>query len=207
MTETPQQTPANRELTLSERRMLRLLSMLPSPDRRQGDDLDVRAARAFWNTMSEHLGTVRGSEDQILTPSAHAGALIEEGLIQIRSEISADLEPTDTPPEGIDPAFTLRAKTRWMARRVFDIFGELSDRQFVALGNALSPSWARTPSGLAHEWLRQLRETALNVIVENRPIEWDAENEFDFLDKAWGRPRHDERFFPIDLDGVLKKYS
>lgn len=190
--------PQTLELTPNERKMLRLLTMLPSPDRRQGDDVDVQLARTFWNTMSEHLGTVRGAEDQILTPAVHAGSLIEEGLISLRAGLEA---------EGASPLSQRWISTRWLAHRLFDIFGELSDRQFVALGEALSPSWARTPSGLAYEWLRQLREAALNVIVETVPIELDAKNEVDFLDKAWGRPSREVRFFPTDLDGVLEKFA
>lgn len=190
------QTPQSAELTPNERKMLRLLTLLPAPDRRQGDDVDVQLARTFWNTMSEHLGTVRGPENQILTPAVHAGTIIEEGLISLRAGLEA---------EGTSPLSRRWLSTRWLAHRLFDIFGELSDRQFVALGKALSPAWARTPSGLAHEWLRQLREAALNVIVETVPIELDAKNEVDFLDKAWGKPNHDERFFPTDLDGLLKQ--
>lgn len=190
------QTPQNVELIPNERKMLRLLTMLPSPHTRQGDDVDVQLARTFWNTMSEHLGTVRGTEDQILTPAVHAGALIEEGLISLRAGMEA---------EGTSSLSKRWLSIRRLAHRLFDIFGELSDRQFVALGEVLSPSWARTPSGLAHEWLRQLREAALNVIVDTVPIELDAKNEVDFLDKAWGYPSRDVRFFPTDLDGVLKQ--
>lgn len=195
MTDAPQ-TLETLELTPNERKMLRLLTMLPSPHRRQGDDVDVQLARTFWNTMSEHLGTVRGAEDQILTPAVHAGALVEEGLIGLRAGLEA---------EGASPLSKRWLSARWLAHRLFDIFGELSDRQFVALGEALSPSWARTPSGLAQEWLRQLREAALTVIVETVPIELDAKNEVDFLDRAWGCPSHDVRFFPTDLDGVLEQ--
>ncbi|MFE9247061.1 hypothetical protein [Nocardiopsis sp. NPDC006938] len=188
-------TSQNGELTPNERKMLRLLTMLPAPDRRQGDDVDVRRARTFWNTMSDHLGTVRGPEGQIRTPAVHAGALIEEGIIGLRAGLEA---------EDASPLSRLRVSTRWLAQRLFDIFGELSDQQLVALRKALSPALGRASSGLAHEWLRQLREAALNVILETIPIEMDSKNEFDFLDKSWGHPDHDVRLFPTDLDGVLK---
>jgi hypothetical protein len=198
MTATSPEPPARLELTSNERRMLRLLAMLPAPHRVPGDGLDVRAAQEFWTTMSEHLSTRWDMEGKNVVAAVHAGALIEECLIGIREGLEP---PATVRPEGADPAFGLRVGTRHLALRLFDIFGELSDRQFVALGKGLLSPYARNPSGLTHEWLRQLRETALNVLIEARAVGEDAENAFDHLDKIWGRPSCDERVFPVDLDG------
>lgn len=191
-------TPRSPEFLPSERRMLQLLVMLPAPHLVQGDDLDVRTAQKFWATMSQHLSTVRDVDGQISEPAVHAGALIEECLIGIRTGLKA---ATTAPPEQVDSALGLRVGTRNLALRLFDIFGDLSDRQFIALGESLRSPYTRNPSPLAREWLRQLRETALNVMIETQWIREDATDEFDHLDKIWGLPSREGRVFPLDLDG------
>lgn len=193
-------TPQPPELTSNERRMLQLLAMLPAPHRIP-DGLDVRPAQKFWTTMSEHLSATRDTEGKITKSAVHAGALLEAGLIGIRKGLEA---PATDHPKEADPAFGLRMATRILALRLFDIFGELSDRQFVTLGEGLRSPHAKNPSSLTHEWLRQLRETALNVIVENQGIEG---NVFDHLDKIWGHPSRDERVFPADLDGEMARVA
>ncbi|MER6626027.1 hypothetical protein [Streptomyces sp. NPDC000931] len=194
MNETSPETPDRLELTSNERRMLWLLTMLPAPRRMPGDDLDLWPAQKFWTTMSEHLGAVRDPEGKMSQGAAHAGALIEESLISIRRGLE--------PAAGVDPEFALRLGTHGLARVLFRIFGELSDRQTVVLGEALVSRFDLNSSGFTYEWLRQLRETAMNVIVEPRRLEGVAENPFHHLDKIWGHPTPEERIFPVDLDGV-----
>lgn len=191
-------TPQAPELTSNESRMLQLLAMLPAPYR-VSDGLDVRPAQKFWTTMSEHLGATRNMEGEINRGAVHAGALIEECLIAIRKGLEVGEAGR---PQGADPAFGLRLGTRSLALRLFDIFGEMSDRQFVTLGEGLLSPFARNPSGLTHEWLRELRRTALNVLVESQGIEGSV---FEHLDKFWGRPSRDKRVFPGDLDGELTR--
>lgn len=185
------------ELTPDENELLYLLHFLPGPTPPPGGDNDIDAERqeaaAFWAAVSEPLHSARDTAGDLKHPSSHAGHLMEVAI----SALAGPIGPTGS------AEITLRNRMGYLAKACLRIFGDPTDRQKVALADALG---GVLPSpGLARAWVEAVRRVAHQVIVHARRETLEKLGDADpvkLLDDRWGNPRDLKGgggFFPADF--------
>ncbi|WP_017541986.1 hypothetical protein [Nocardiopsis halophila] len=163
----------NPSMTPAQQRLLRLFLMLPAPRRPLDDQITKTEAERFWEVMSRSLHAVPREN-----PQEDAAEWVMETVATL-VKAQGDPEPEFAALSPVNLAF------RRLASLALEVFGEISEEQRVALGRALR-SVTRRPGVWANEWLRLLRETAMEVCVETLPYEGDELAQFSSF---WGDPR------------------